>query len=215
MKAYQHGEVLRAGGESGRFWQSCAGGKAPGLASQASPVPEGTTAVAEQLSLAALEAVSAVEGRQGAWQVSARVRQGCVQPCQRSSSCSRLPWCPVCAQRLCWALAAPSLARPRGSCCRRAFPSAQRLMTQPDTGWQELWWVYRGTVSPDMGTVHLLWSGAALVACTEEAWLLSQTHFLITASFSSFLLSLPLVTWVHSLTVPEPVGMSFGFSYSI
>lgn len=54
-------------------------------------------------------------------------------------------------------------------------------MTQPDAGWQELWWVYRGTVSPDMGTVLLLWSGAALVACTAEAWLLNQTHFLITA----------------------------------
>lgn len=54
-------------------------------------------------------------------------------------------------------------------------------MTQPDAGWL---WVYRGTVSPDMGTVRLLWSGAAPVACTEEAWLLSQAHFIITASFS-------------------------------
>lgn len=66
------------------------------------------------------------------------------------------------AQGLRWAvagaqaLAAPSLAVLPWLLCRRAFPSAQSLMTQHDTGWQEPWWVYRGTVSPDMGTVCLL-----------------------------------------------------------
>lgn len=85
-------------------------------------------------------------------------------------------------------------------------------MTQPDTVWQEPWWVCRGTVSPDRGTVHLLWSGAALVACIAEAWLLNQICFLITVAFSSFLLPLPLDTWAHSGRMPEPVGVSLGFS---
>lgn len=70
----------------------------------------------------------------------------------------------------------------------------------------------RGTVSPDRGTVHLLWSGAALVACIAEAWLLNQICFLITVAFSSFLLPLPLDTWAHSGRMPEPVGVSLGFS---
>lgn len=103
----------------------------------------------------------------------------------------------------CWAvagalaLAAPSLAMPCWLLVQEGF-SLCSVMTQPDTGWQEPWWMYRGTVSPDRGTVCLLWSGAALTACAAEAWLLNQTHFLIAASFSSFLLPLSLDTWVHS-----------------
>lgn len=181
--------MLRAGGESGRFWQSCAGGKAPGLASWASLVPaemgphrkHHTGGRGALMSLAApglwghCQRGGQASGLAGQWSVQHLT--------------PRLLWRPWteavlgCARG--WALAAPSLAVPPGPWCRRAFPSAQWLMTQRDTGWQEPWWVHRGTVSPDMGTVHLLWSGAALVVCTAEPWLLNQTHSLITASFSS------------------------------
>lgn len=129
-----------------------------------------------------------VEVRPEAWQVSA------------SGQCSISHHSCVGAlgPELCWGSGTGCSLPGHAPCpwCRRAFPSAQWLMTQRDTGWQEPWCVYRGTVSLDMGTVHLLWSGAALVMCTAEAWPLNQTHFLITASFSSFLL-LPLDTWVH------------------
>jgi len=59
-------------------------------------------------------------------------------------------------------------------------------MTQPDTGWRGVMeGVERHSQALAGETVHLLSSEAALAARAAEACLLSQTCFLVAASFSS------------------------------